>query len=216
MSTSPHEPEPLQDRRRRYVAAEISRAAMRLFAERGFGAVTVEEIATAAGTSARTFFRYFASKDDVVLQYRRRLVERLVATVLARPPEEGAVTALHNAYLETAGTPETDREIVAARNRVLVETPHLKARAQGEQGADGGPLVAALAQRMGVDADQDDRPRLIAVAMAAVADAAFERWVGDGERGDPAGRIAAALDLVEQGLRDLDEVRSARPRIRSA
>ena len=74
----------LQQRRRLETAAEVSRVAMLLFAERGFDAVTVDEIAAAAGISPRTFFRYFASKDDIVLQYRRRLDERLVDVMRAQ------------------------------------------------------------------------------------------------------------------------------------
>jgi AcrR family transcriptional regulator len=207
--------ESLQGRRRRYVAAEISRAAMRLFAERGFDAVTVDEIAESAGMSARTFFRYFASKDDVVLQYRRRLDDRLVDTVAARPPEEGAVTALRNAFLTTSTVPPEDRDLVALRSRVLFEAPALRGRAHAEQTTSSGPLVRALADRMGVDPAVDDRPQILAVAMAAVASLAFEAWVLDGGRDDPADRIGDALATLERGLAELDGIRPAK-RVRSA
>jgi AcrR family transcriptional regulator len=209
------EPESLQERRRRYVAAEISRAAMQLFAERGFDEVTVDEIAVAAGTSARTFFRYFASKDEVVLQYRRRLDARLVATLEARPADEGAFTALRNAYLETVVTPPADREKWALRSRVLLETPALRGRAQSEQTAGTSPLVAALADRMGVDPARDERPHLVAAATAAVAGAAFESWVLDGGTDDPATRLDASFDLLRNGLDGIDDVRPAARRVQS-
>ena len=207
--------ESLQQRRRRYVAGEISRAAMRLFAERGFDAVTVDEIAEAAGMSARTFFRYFASKDDVVLQYRRRLDERLVDTVTTRPAEEGAVTALRNAFLATSTVPPEDREMVAVQSRVLFEAPALRGRAHAEQTTNSGPLVRALADRMGVDPAIDDRPQILAVAMSAVAGIAFEAWVLGGGHGDPADRIADALGTLERGVAELDDIRPAK-RVRSA
>jgi AcrR family transcriptional regulator len=196
--------ERLSERRRRYVAAEISHAAIELFAARGFDAVTVDEIAAEAGTSPRTFFRYFASKDDVVLQYRRRLNRRLVDAVLARPAPEGAVTALRHAYRETATTRSADRPLVALRNRVLYDAPALRARAQSEATAPDSPLVDALAARMGVDPDRDDRPRLLAAAAGAVTSVAFEQWVRAGGRDDPVARIDAALALLEDGVASLD------------
>src|SRR5688500_11186488 len=102
----------LQDRRRRYVAQEIAQVAMRLFGERGFDDVTVDEIAAAAGISSRTFFRYFATKDEVVLQYQRRIQERLVEALAGRPAGEGPVTALRQAYLHTSRVAPEDRERV--------------------------------------------------------------------------------------------------------
>jgi AcrR family transcriptional regulator len=208
MSTAPPT---LSERRRNYVASEISHAAMQLFATHGFDAVTVDEIAEAAGISARTFFRYFATKDDVVLQYRRRLQERLVAAVLARPKQEGAVTALRNAYLETSTTPVADRRQVALRNRVLFEAPSLRGRAHDEAASAGSALVVALASRMGVDA-RDDRPLALAAGTAAVAGVAFEQWVRSGGRGDPAARVRDALDLLIAGFATLDRPPARRRR----
>jgi AcrR family transcriptional regulator len=196
-------PSTLFERRRDFVASEISEVAMQLFADRGFDAVTVDEIAAAAGMSARTFFRYFATKDDVVLQYGRRLHERLVAAIVARPEHEGAVTALRNAYLETSATPVGDREAVALRNRVLVEAPILRGRAHDEASAPQGPLVVALAARMGVG-PSDVRPVMLAAAATAVAGVAFEQWVRAGGRGDPAARVRDALDLVIVGFGTLE------------
>jgi AcrR family transcriptional regulator len=182
---------------------------MDLFAARGFDTVTVDEIAAAAGMSARTFFRYFASKEDVVLQYQRRLDERLIETVRNRPADEGPVTALRNSYLATSTVPPGDREAVAVRSRVTHDARTLRGRSHAEQTAKDGRLVAAVAERMGVDPMTDERPHVISVAMAAVASAAWEAWLNDGHEDDPADTIAAALALVEQGLLELDDVARA-------
>jgi AcrR family transcriptional regulator len=194
----------LQERRRRETSAEVSRVAMRLFAERGYDAVTVDEIATAVGISPRTFFRYFASKDDVVLQYRRRLDDRLVAALRAVPARGGAFTALRDAYLETATTAPDERAKWARRSQVLFDTPALGARAHAEQCAKDGALVAALAERMGVDPAVDPRPHLLAVTMVAAAGAAFAAWVADGGRDDPAARLDGCFSLLGGGLGTLD------------
>ena len=71
--------ETLVERRRRLLRDEIGMIAVELFASRGFDAVTVDDIAEAAGTSPRTVFRYFASKDEIVLYLARRLDARLIA-----------------------------------------------------------------------------------------------------------------------------------------
>jgi AcrR family transcriptional regulator len=88
----------LRDHAREAVRAEVQRQAWLLFAEHGFEATTVTRIAAAAGMSRRTFFRYFASKDDLVLA---RMVEsgaELVTVLEARPAEESPWLALRAAF----------------------------------------------------------------------------------------------------------------------
>jgi AcrR family transcriptional regulator len=65
----------VKERRRELMAAEFERIAMDLFIERGYAAVSVDDIADAAGVSARTFYRYFTAKEDVLALYPRRLTE---------------------------------------------------------------------------------------------------------------------------------------------
>jgi AcrR family transcriptional regulator len=65
----------VKERRRELMAAEFERIAMDLFVQRGYAAVSVEDIADAAGVSARTFYRYFTAKEDVLALYPRRLTE---------------------------------------------------------------------------------------------------------------------------------------------
>ncbi|MDA4088720.1 TetR family transcriptional regulator [Mycolicibacterium hassiacum DSM 44199] len=196
--------ESMTDRRRRLMRDELGRVAMRLFAERGFDQVTVDDIAAAAGTSPRTFFRYFPTKDDVVLDYERRLQRRLLAAVRNRPVGEGPVVALRNAYIETSHVERGERDRVRQLGQVLQNAPALRARVNGERIAEDAELAEELAARAGgrLGAAQ---LRVVVVAMGAVAAAEFRTWVVDGGRGDPAKRIAAALDLVIDGLGSLDD-----------
>jgi AcrR family transcriptional regulator len=202
--------EPLVERRRRLVRADIGRVAIDLFAERGYDAVTVDDIAAAAGISQRTFFRYFATKDEIVLDYERRLVDRLVVAVAARPAGEGAVTALRNAYVDTSRVVPDERERVVQLGRILAATPELRASAQAAH-AHNGPLLHEVARRLGVPAD-DRRARAVTAAMTSVAAAEWAAWVDGGGVGDPAERIGAVLALVEDGLAALDR----KPRTRGA
>ena len=157
----------LQELRRSYTRREISREAMRLFAERGFDAVTVEDIAAEVGMSARTFFRYFAGKDDVVLRYQRRLQARLVAVFEAHAGHEPPITALRNAYVATSVVAPEDRTEFILLGRFLMDSQALLARSRGEHAARNDDVVAVLAERLGIDAGRNPLAETIASAMSA-------------------------------------------------
>ncbi len=198
----------LSERRRRLLRDEVGRVAIRLFAEHGFDTVTVDDIAAAAGTSPRTFFRYFATKDEVVLDYERRLQERLLVALQSRPPEEGPVAALRQAYIETSHVEPAERGRVLQLGRVLDSAPALRARVNGERIGEDLPLAEQLADRLGARPD-DARVSVIVASMSAVAATEFRAWVHGGGKGDPANRIAEALTLLEVGLGQLDEIATA-------
>ncbi len=91
--TAAHETEPagapsLRERTRRAVHGELLDVAQRLFVEHGYEATTVDQIATAAGMSKRSFFRYFATKEELVLSKYERTGEDLAAALRARPGDE--------------------------------------------------------------------------------------------------------------------------------
>jgi AcrR family transcriptional regulator len=190
-------------RKRRVVRDELGRVALRLFAERGFEAVTVEDIAQAAGISPRSFFRYFATKDEVVFDYERAIRARLVHALDERPASEGAVTALRNAYVATAHVEPSDRARVVAMGRILDAAPALRAKAHGERMADDSALIERVAKRLGVRSS-DQRARTVVASMSAVAGVEFQAWVASGGRGDPSEAIARALVQLERGLAELD------------
>jgi AcrR family transcriptional regulator len=114
---------------KKFVAREIEEAAIGLFAERGYENVTVADIADAIGVSRRTFFRYFASKDEVLRAHAVRLHTRVVRALERRPHNEPGAAALCNAFLYTADVSPEERESMLRRNRVLREC-------QGQAGAD--------------------------------------------------------------------------------
>ncbi len=192
----PGETESLVARRRRLVQDEIGQSAMDLFVERGFDQVSVDDIAAATGMSQRTFFRYFASKDDVLLRYQHRLHERLCRAFAARPEDEPAVTALRSAYLSTSTVPPGARADVHRLAQVLADAPALWARAIGNVVVGGAEPAIELARRMGLPTT-DPRPRVIAAAMGAGVATAWNDWVRSDGSADPSDGIAAALDLLD-------------------
>lgn len=173
--------ESLRDRQRAQVRADIRRSAFRLFIERGYNAVTTEEIAAAAGISTRTFFRYVPTKEELLLAPVRHGGAAIIGLLEERPAGESPDVALINAIVSrTRSFPQADCEdwrkalpvAPDLLDKVTINTPDDKNRATD--------LVAA---RMGVDPDVDIRPGLLVELAFAAADFAFRQWVR--QSGDP-------------------------------
>jgi AcrR family transcriptional regulator len=190
----------LRERRKLLTAAELEAAALRLFGERGFDAVTVDDIAAEADVSRRTFFRYFASKEDVLLADHHVQLARLREAMAARPADEAILTALRNALLSITGDFEERRERVILRGRIMRETPSLQARSLVHQKAWEDAMQQMVADRLGVDPVLDLRPGVVAATALAAMRVAFNNWLNAGATGDLIGMTAEALDLLDGGL----------------
>ena len=200
--TEPQPPpaEGLRERHRRRTEAVLEEAALALFEARGFDFVTVDDIAAEADVSRRTFFRYFATKEDVVLADQPRRQEELRQALAARPPDEPALTALRYALLSLADGHEQDRERLLRRARIMRATPSLQIRWMATQRAWEQAVTDMVAQRLGVDPLVDLRPGVVAAATLASLRTAISLWVtGDG-RGDLHAMVGQALDLLDGGL----------------
>src|SRR4029450_12945233 len=117
----------LRERKRTRTRLMIQAEAFRLFAEKGYAETKVEEIADAAAISPRTFFRYFPSKEDVVLwdEYDPQMAELLAA----RPAEEPVAESFRAIMRDTlSGLLRRDREQLLTRVRLLSSVPELRAR----------------------------------------------------------------------------------------
>lgn len=194
--TSPGRPESLRDRQRAQVRADLRRAAFRLFVERGYDAVTTEEIASAAGVSPRTFFRHVPTKEDLLLAPVRHGGAAIVNLLEQRPATEAPDVALINAIVtrtrsfEQADTDEWREALLVAPDllrKVTVHTPADKERA-----------AKLIAERMGVDPDVDIRPGLLVQLAFAAADFGFQQWVRQSGRPWPLDRyVTEALQAVK-------------------
>lgn len=205
--------EGLRERTRRLVQAEITTVGMDLFARNGFDAVTVEEIATAAGMSKRSFFRYFATKEDVVLGNLEAAGHVLADALAARPGDEPVWEALRRAFDVLVAATDADPARSLVLMRMLVETPVLKARHLEKQSRWQSLLVPHVDSRLtaappGVGRD----PRAAAITAAALAcfDTAQATWV-ELEGKIP---IATLIDITMTAvrpIREVDQPATARP-----
>lgn len=191
-------PNDFRAQRRRLVRDNVARIAIKLFLDRGYDAVSVEEIAEAAGMTQRTFFRYFSTKDEVLRRYRRSLRLELVRELEARPDDEGPVTALRAAYERTSHVEAGDRPRVHAVARVLVAASEVWAKDMGETILDES-VAAELARRMGA-ASEDLRPAALAAAVSGAALIGWNTWVASDGTGNPAALVVSAIDVL--GLAD--------------
>ncbi|MFJ9952408.1 TetR family transcriptional regulator [Kitasatospora sp. NPDC091207] len=193
----------MAQRKRRLVSNELTEAALQLLASQGFDAVTIDEIATTAGVSKRTFFRYFASKEDVVVQFLAELGagihEELAARPVAEPP---SVALLHAVSVPVAACGDhADRALRVVQ--LILRTPALLARFLERRAQWCEELAAELARRLDLDPATDLYPRLAAGTALAAFDAVLQRWSDSDGAEDPVeltGRafavIAPALDAV--------------------
>jgi AcrR family transcriptional regulator len=183
--------------RRRRVAHDIEEIALASFARHGYHHVTVEQIAQTAGIHERTFFRYFASKDDVMLALPRRSIEALCASLRDRPAEESLYDAFVSAVREAAIELADDMELRVVSGRVFLDTPDLVARASGEFGTLLSDSVAgAVAARLD-DTLGSLRVGVVTAVLTGVTFHVWNRWLLGGGEADVASMLGSAFDLIE-------------------
>lgn len=189
----------LRERNKARARAEIADAALRLFMDRGFDGVTVEEIVSAAGVSRRTFFRYFESKEDALLAEYPELNARL-GDALAITGDLNAVDAIRAGLHTMADWYIEQSDAVLARSKVIREKSmnvgarNLELLSQWERN-----VAEAIADRLGADAG-DLVPRAAAAMIVGAFRAALTEWVKSQCRQDLHALIDQSLDLIEHGL----------------
>jgi AcrR family transcriptional regulator len=190
----------LRERKKLRTRAQLTEAALRLFSERGFDATTIEDIVEEVEVSPRTFFRYFDSKEDVVIGFFDDLGKELRAMLAARPPEESPFTAIRRALgsLVDLYTAQADRVIAA--KRLAHDTPAIRARLLDKHARWENGVAEELAARLGADLDDDPRPRLIAAVALAAFSTAVNKWVDSSGRQDLPALLDGALEAVATGL----------------
>jgi len=158
--------------------ARVERAALDLFARRGFENVTSDEVADAAGISRRTFFRYFATKADAVWGDFAGHVARLEALLAAGDPAQPVLAAVCGAYVEVNAYPESQLHLLRERMQLILTEPALLAHSQLRFAEVDRAVARYVAARTGAAPDHLT-PRLVAASTRAAATTAFEAWLAD-------------------------------------
>jgi AcrR family transcriptional regulator len=191
----------LRERKKARTRAAIREHALRLFREQGYDATTVEQIAEAADVSPSTFFRYFPTKEDVVLQDDLDVLA--IGAFEAQPADLSPVAAFRAAAQQAfASLGEDELARLRETTELTMTVPEVRARAMDELARTIGVIAEAAARRSGRDAD-DFAVRIVAGAIVGVIMAATMPWehLPPGDFGpDMLARIDSALGHLEAGL----------------
>jgi AcrR family transcriptional regulator len=191
----------LRERKKARTRASLREHALRLFREQGYQATTVEQIAAAAEVSPSTFFRYFPTKEDLVLQ--DDMDTRMIVALEQQPPELGPVAAVRAASQQVfASYTAADMEVLTETARLTVTVPEVRARAMDEFARTITVVAEAVGRRAGRPAD--DMPvRTVAGAIVGVIMSAtlpWDTWSEGASFEATLSRIDEALALLEAGL----------------
>ena len=156
----------------------IERVALRLFADRGFEETTVDDIAAAAGIGRRTFFRYFASKNDVVWGEFDAGLEQLREELEAAPESEPWADALRRAVVAFNSLDAEQVPVHRQRMELILHVPALQAYSTLMYARWREIVAAFVARRTGRKPD-DFEPRLVGHTALAAAVAAYEQWLAE-------------------------------------
>ena len=186
----------------------LQRAAMELFAERGYARTTVEDIAARAGLTERTFFRYFADKREVLFGGAKDL-EKLIVGAIAIAPKTMAPLDVVAAALE-ATAPVFVPLRAHARKRQVLLAAHAELRER--ELIKLASLAAAISESLRRRGVADSAVGLIAEMGIAIFNRAFERWLDDTDQQDLSRHVRVALDELRAVSADTSRS-SARSRI---
>ncbi|GAA4597572.1 TetR family transcriptional regulator [Planotetraspora phitsanulokensis] len=195
---SEHVATSLRERKKAKTRRTIQEQALRLFAERGYEATTVEQIAEAAEISPSTFFRYFPTKEDVVIQDDYDPL--LVAAILRQPADLAPLSAVRAAF-RSAFSELAPEELAQAlyRAKLSLSVPAVRVRtAEGLFTTIDG-LAQAVAERSDRDPDSPAVRTFVGAVMGAMLPAIFSWVEQDGAEPLP-DLIDEAIGYLEAGL----------------
>src|SRR6516164_9574369 len=191
----------LRERKKARTRASLREHALRLFRLQGYQATTVEQIAAAAEVSPSTFFRYFPTKEDLVLQ--DDMDTRMIAAFERQPPGLGPIATVRAATRQMlASYSAADVDLLRETTRLMLTVPEIRARSMDEFTRTITVVAEAVAKRAGRSPD-DLAVRAVAGAIIGVIMSATMPWEGWSEGTsfeETVGRIDEALGLLEAGL----------------
>lgn len=190
----------LRERKKRTTSEALVRSALRQFATRGFERVTVEDIAGACDVSPRTFFRYFASKEDVLFADGDGQRSHVIDVLAAQPPDVSPLEAMQAAVRELARDYEAQREAVLLRHRIVAGTPSLRSHVAERLHGWESAVIEELRRSGRADGMDELSLRLMVAATTSALCVSIDLWAEGGAEGDLGTVLADALEKLGSGL----------------
>src|SRR5215510_10747108 len=187
----------LRERKKSKVRNQLKQHALRLFLEHGYEATTIEQIAEQAEVSPRTFFRYFASKEDLI--FDDEYDERLIAAFRTQPSELSVVGALRRSLRAVfTQLPEQERLYEQQRHAIMLATPELQVR-NGHEAIRNIELLATLIAERTLKQPDDPAVQTFAGALGGVIISAHMQ-VDSHPNTDRLDQLDRSLELFEAML----------------
>jgi AcrR family transcriptional regulator len=187
-----------RERKKSRTHDDLVAAATHLFATQGYEETSIEQITDLADVSPRTFFRHFASKEDVLLP-KDFPTDALLEAMAAQSDTVNDLEAIRDAYVELLPTDEEGLRKALLMKRAIQSTSALQGRDLMVQRLFRRHLATALARRHGLD-EPDDLAVLVAALAQSVINLAFDKWADTDGKGDLRGLLLAQFELVDQIL----------------
>jgi AcrR family transcriptional regulator len=187
----------LRERKKQRTRELIASTALELFAERGYHATTVADIAAAAEVSERTVFTYFHTKEEILFSDHADLQRRLTEALAERPPEQPALDALRAFVVDNLSLIDEPSRV---RWEIVRRDEHLLSHQRARQAELGDVIAAAVAQDLGEGAD-DFRLQLVTAAVIAAVTAVYEHRYGASSRTASRAQALAVIDEAIAFLR---------------
>ena len=188
----------LRERKRQRTLSEIQKVALDLFLRQGYEATTIEQIAEEAEVSPSTVFRYFPTKEDLILSDEYDPL--ILASIAAGPPGESPVAAVRRALAGTFGELNLEEHSdMFARGRLMLGVPELRARLWDSLHQNEAVLCEVFSASTGRRAD-DFELRVAVGAIVGALMTALGDWIEGGGRTDMLELLDRALGLLESGI----------------
>ena len=155
----------LRDEHKAHTKRALRVAALKLFASQGYDTTTVEEVAEAAGVSARTFFRYFPTKESVLYAHEHLWFQSMTEIYLAQPRSRNDIEALSATLVEFSTDLVLKRRSLQLYRRALVSSPTLRGRQQDRHVEEIDELAKAVAARRGLSSYDEGCALVAATAL---------------------------------------------------
>jgi len=188
----------MRERKKGETRARLQEVALNLFEKNGYAGTTVEQIARGADVSFRTFFRYFPSKEDLVLF--DAYDSPLASAIMTSPKTVGAIQAIRDAVIETYGKlSPVQRSLAQVRHELIMKEPELRMRYLARTMEEMTIIERAIADRSGSRTDdmaiQTMAGAIIGVSISILFGAIRSREF----------RLSAYLTSLDKGLMQLEK-----------
>ena len=188
----------LRERKKLASMRRIQEVALDLFDERGFDDVTIEQIAEVAEVSPSSVYRYFGTKEQVVLwdEVDRRLFDAIEIELASHPPIDAMRRAISGVMTQFF---DAEDDLAKRKTRYALEEPALRAALLELSDEFTQRVAEAVARASGQTPDELE-PQVVAATLIAAMMTAARHWNAHGYRTSIAEEFERALAIVERGL----------------